>query len=204
MKVLCVFLVLVIAFPASYAHAHTTIEVGPYEIEAGWGTEPPIEGLRNTVVYSVTETGEVEGVRKGVVGAFSNASVTLIFGGIEKQAEILNDPRAGAYYTKIIPSSAGSYHVGISGHIGDVAVNEVIPIEDVLRTAALDFPPRSSSGDADLAALRNALAAVQRDLDARGEPEEARGGIAYDIALFGAALGVAGTVLAVTAMIKKR
>ena len=26
--------------------AHTTVEVGPYEIEAGWGTEPPVVGLR--------------------------------------------------------------------------------------------------------------------------------------------------------------
>ena len=29
------------------SYAHTTVEVGSLEIEAGWGIEPPVVGIRN-------------------------------------------------------------------------------------------------------------------------------------------------------------
>ena len=34
----------------SQAFAHTTVEVEPYEIEVGWGIEPPVVGFRNDFV----------------------------------------------------------------------------------------------------------------------------------------------------------
>jgi len=33
---------IVLGFGFSLAYAHTTIEVGPYEIEVGWQDEPPV------------------------------------------------------------------------------------------------------------------------------------------------------------------
>ena len=42
----------------SSAYAHTTIHVDKYEIEAGWGEEPPVVGLSNTIVVEVAESGE--------------------------------------------------------------------------------------------------------------------------------------------------
>ena len=38
------------------SYAHTTVEVGPYEIEAGWGIEPPVVGIRNDLVFKITKT----------------------------------------------------------------------------------------------------------------------------------------------------
>ena len=29
--------------------AHTTVEVGEYKIEVGWGIEPPVVGIRNDI-----------------------------------------------------------------------------------------------------------------------------------------------------------
>ena len=46
--------------------AHTTVHVEQYEIEAGWGIEPPVVGIRNDIVLKFTEAGETEGTRKGV------------------------------------------------------------------------------------------------------------------------------------------
>lgn len=200
-KAVFTVLAIIVAMPASSAFAHTTIEVGPYEIEAGWGTEPSIVGLRNTVVYSITES---EGsVNRGVTSALSNVDVTLKFGGVEEPADILNDPRPGSYYTKIIPSRVGSYSVGMVGQINGVDIDVVIPIEDVNSAAALNFPPSADSGDsADIASLRNAISAMQRDLDSSQTPVNSES--AYDIALFGAAFGIAGTILAVIAMSKRK
>ena len=41
--------------------AHTTVHVDPYEIEAGWGIEPPVVGIRNDIVFKIIESGENEG-----------------------------------------------------------------------------------------------------------------------------------------------
>ncbi len=193
---------LVIGVPM--ASAHTTVEVDPYEIEVGWGIEPPIEGMRNTVVYSVTESGGSEGVRRGVAASFSGIEVTLKFGGVERAAEILNDPKPGHYYTKIIPTRAGSYSVHLEGNIGETPVDTPIRIEDVERTAALDFPPREASGNADIDALRSTVSAMQREIASGGAAAPTSDPVAYDIALFGAAFGVAGIALATMALIKRR
>ena len=42
----------------SSAYAHTTVYVEQYEIEAGWGEEPPVVNLPNKVVVEVAISGE--------------------------------------------------------------------------------------------------------------------------------------------------
>ena len=37
----------------SSAFAHTTINIEQYEIEAGWGDEPPVVNLPNKIVIEV-------------------------------------------------------------------------------------------------------------------------------------------------------
>ena len=54
----------------SAAYAHTTIHIDKYEIEAGWGEEPPVVGLANTIVVEVAVSGEIEGLRTGDNSAF--------------------------------------------------------------------------------------------------------------------------------------
>ena len=46
----------------SPSFAHTTVEVIPYEIEVGWGIEPPVVGFRNAFVFDISEPGENPGV----------------------------------------------------------------------------------------------------------------------------------------------
>ena len=41
---------LLISFGAvTQSYAHTTVEVEQYKIEAGWGIEPPVVGIRNNL-----------------------------------------------------------------------------------------------------------------------------------------------------------
>ena len=55
---------------ASSAFAHTTVHVEQYEIEVGWGIEPPIIGYRNDFVFEISELGENPGVKVGIKKCF--------------------------------------------------------------------------------------------------------------------------------------
>merc|ERR1712000_791558 len=61
-----------LGFSFSFAYAHTTVEVGPYEIEVGWQDEPPVVGILNAITIDISEPGDVEGVSMGVNNAFKN------------------------------------------------------------------------------------------------------------------------------------
>ena len=206
------------------ASAHTTVEVGAYEIEAGWGTEPPVVGIRNTLVFEVREPGEREGVSTGVRDAFRDMHATVRFGGAAKEIGVNSAPSPGHYYANIIPTRTGSYSVQFEGEIGGMPVDVEVPVEDVETTAVLDFPPRTGAagsssggdpgGDAVWAAIRQlqagaggpGIAGVGGSGGAAAAPASARGGdpVAYDYAVVALSLGAAGVVLGAVAMARRR
>ena len=168
--------------------AHTTVHVEQYEIEAGWSVEPPVVGIRNEFMIKVIERGEKEGTFTGITSAFKDVDVTAMFGGATKKIEINSDPRPGYYFSPVIPTKTGTYQIELKGEIRGVPVDIKIPIEDVEPTAVLDFPPTSSEGTADIAALKNAISSLQQDVSKlkSGETEvTSDGGAAYDFAIFG-------------------
>ena len=67
----------VFGFGFTFAYAHTTVQVDPYEIEAGWQDEPPVVGILNAITFDVREPGDVEGVSSGVLNAVSYTHLTL-------------------------------------------------------------------------------------------------------------------------------
>jgi len=189
------------------SYAHTTVEVGPYEIEAGWGIEPPVVGIRNDLVFKITEAGETEGTRKGVTSVFKNIDATVMFGGASKKIDINSDPRPGHYFSPIIPTKTGSYLVEFKGEIRGVSIDVKIPVEDVEPTAVLDFPPSSSAGDIDIAALKNAIASLQQDVSKLNSGETSiptNGGESYDFAIFGLSIASAAIILAIISLIKRK
>ena len=187
--------------------AHTTVEVGPYEIEAGWGIEPPVVGIRNDLVFKITESGETEGTRKGVTSVFKSTDATVMYGGASKKIDINSDPRPGYYFSPIIPTKTGSYLVEFKGEIRGVSIDVKIPVEDVEPTAVLDFPPSSSGGDTDIAALKNAISSLQQDVSKLNSGETkvpSNGGEAYDFAIFGLSIAAAAIILAIISLIKRK
>jgi len=195
----------------STAYAHTTVNVGEYEIEVGWDIEPPVVGFRNDFVIEISIPGEVEGVKSGVKNAFLNLDATAKYGGITKQLDINSDTRPGHYFSPIIPTKTGSISIVLSGEIDGTPIDVEIPAEDIETTAVLDFPPRTGSSDVDSASLKNALSALQQDvsslkskLSGVDEKSNLNAGPAYDIAVFGLSLGAAGVILAIIAMIKRK
>ena len=187
--------------------AHTTVHVEQYEIEAGWGVEPPIVGIRNNIVFKVIERGENEGAYTGITSVFKDVDATVIFGGATKKIDINSDPRPGYYFSPIIPTKTGTYTVELKGDLRGTTVDVKIPIEDVEPTAILDFPPSSSEGDTDVAALKNAISSLQQDVSKLKSGETnvpSNGGAAYDFAIFGLSIAAAAIILAIIALVKRK
>ena len=187
------------------SYAHTTVEVEQYKIEAGWGIEPPVVGIRNDVVFKITESGETEGTYRGITSAFQNLEATVMYGGASKNMDINSDPKPGYYFSSIIPTKTGSYLVDLQGQIRGVVVVIQIPIEDVESTSVLDFPPTSSEGSADVSALKNAISSLQQDMSKLKSGEtttSSNGGAAYDFAIFGLSIAAAAIILAIISLVK--
>jgi len=156
---------IVLGFSFTFAYAHTTIQVDPYEIEVGWQDEPPVVGILNAITIDVREPGSVEGVSTGITNAFKKLEASVVSGGASKVLDVNTDPRPGHYYAKIIPTKTGSLQLKLKGEINGVQIDTVIPIEDVESTSVLDFPPTSSSSSGqEVTALKNAVTSLQKDI----------------------------------------
>ncbi|HJJ26182.1 MAG: hypothetical protein O2834_07030 [Crenarchaeota archaeon] len=188
------------------SYAHTTVEVEQYKIEVGWSIEPPIVGIRNDIVFKITESGETEGTYRGITSAFENLEATVMYGGASKNIDINSDPKPGYYFSSIIPTKTGSYLADLQGEIRGVTIDIQIPIEDVENTSVLDFPPTSSEGDTDVSALKNTISSLQQDVSKlkSGETSTSNGGAAYDFAIFGLSIAAAAIILAIIALIKRK
>jgi hypothetical protein len=187
--------------------AHTTVHVEQYEIEAGWAIEPPVVGIRNDIVLKVIEREGEEGKFTGITSVFKEVDATVMFGGASKKIDVNSDPRPGYYFSPIIPTKTGTYQVELKGEIRGTPIDIKIPVEDVEPTAVLDFPPSSSEGSGDVAALKNAISSLQQDISKlkSGESDVTYdGGAAYDFAIFGLSIAAAAIILAIIALIKRK
>lgn len=187
--------------------AHTTVHVEEYSIEVGWGIEPPVVGIRNDLVFKITESGENEGTYSGVTSVFKDIDATVMFGGISKKIDINLDPRPGYYFSPIIPTKTGTYMVELKGELRGISIDIKIPVEDIESTAVLDFPPTNSEGTADVTALKNAISSLQQDVSKLKSGEtyvSSNGGAAYDFAIFGLSIAAAAIILAIIALIKRK
>ena len=199
-----VTLLLLIGMTA-HSFAHTTVNVGLYDIEAGWGIEPPIVGIRNDIVLKITKPGESEGSYTGITSAFKNLNAKAMFGGVTKKLDISSDPKPGYYFSPIIPTKIGSYFIDLKGKISGTTINIQIPVEDVETTTVLNFPP-SDEESANISSLKNAISSIQHDVSKLKSGEtfvSSDDGVAYDFAIFGLAIAVAAIILAIIALLKK-
>ena len=203
------FVLLLSAGTFSQAFAHVTVDVEPYQIEVGWGEEPPVVGFRNHFVFEITEPGDNPGVTVGVINAFKNLEATAKFGGVTKTLDINSDPRPGHYFSNVIPTKTGTYSIVLKGEINGIPVDLDIEIEDAESTAILDFPPTSgSSSNQDVSTLKTAVSSLQQEISSiksgSGIEVKSDGGQAYDFAVLGLSIAGAAIVLAVISIVKRK
>lgn len=205
-----VFIVFILGFGFYSAYAHTAITAEQYDIEVGWKEEPPLVGIQNALTFEFSQD-DGNGVKTPVTNSFKDLEATVKSGSLTKTLEILSDAKPGHYYAKIIPTKTGSLIIELKGTLNGVPVNQEIKIEDVESTDILAFPPSGSSSGQDMGALKSATASLQKDVtEIKSQIGNTAGGAgidlskAYDFGVFGLALGAAGVILAVIAMVKRK
>jgi hypothetical protein len=94
-------LALVAAPPAS---AHVVRTIGPYSVEMGWGSEPPVAGFENFV--EVTVTSDPGGP---VADLGPDAAVAVTFGDAQKAVPLLPTEEPGEFHATLVPTRPGTY-----------------------------------------------------------------------------------------------
>ena len=204
------FIIFLLGFGFYSAYAHTAITVEQYEIDIGWKDEPPLVGIQNAITFEFNQD-DGNGIKTPVTNSFKDLEASVKSGSITKTLDIQSDAKPGNYYAKIIPTKTGSLSVELKGTLNGVPVNQEIQIEDVESIDVLAFPPSGYSSGQDVSALKNAMSSLQKDVI---EIKSKVGNVAditnidlskaYDFGVFGLALGAAGVILAIIAMVKRK
>lgn len=192
--------------------AHTEINIEDYVVDIGWGDEPPVVGFRNFIVIEIIQ--DQDGKTIGVSDAFQDLEAFARSGGVSKELDIIEDSEPGVYHANIIPTKVGTIVIQLRGEIAGTIIDIQVPIEDVEGTAILDFPPTtgSSSSDQDIVSMKNAMNSFQSDIS---EIKSKISGInlnsnqfdsesAFNFGVIGMATGIAGTILAIFSVIKRK
>jgi hypothetical protein len=171
------------------AAAHETRMVGPYTFIVGWVNEPAVVGQSNGLDLTVTETAG----DKAVEGLEKTLTAEVITGGGAKTRSLELAPdgdQPGHYTSGFVPTRVGDYTFHISGMTGTTKIDEKFesgpnrfdPVTDIV---GLEFPDQVPS-NGDLA---------QQVADSNGK---------LTIAIALGALGTAGLVVAVVALMRSR
>ena len=82
MFALCLAALMLLTFGVGIASAHTTVKSGPYAIEIGWVSEPPIIGQMNAIVVNVSNLSS-SGASTPSQDSVLDLVVTISYGGPE-------------------------------------------------------------------------------------------------------------------------
>jgi len=137
-----VIAIVVLLFSFQIASAHTTIQVGKYNVEVGWVDEPPIVGQRNAIVVNVEDPASSD-----TVVDVSKLVVTVSYGGQTKQLTLqpLSEDTTNQYIAPILPTTPGTYTVLLTGKVGDADANASVEPEEVEAADTLTFPNVAAS-----------------------------------------------------------
>jgi len=120
------------------ALAHTTVTAGPYDIEIGWVSEPPIVGQMNAIVVNISDHDSGKASEADVSGL----TVAVSYGGQSKVLTLqpLGEDTPGQYVAPILPTVAGKYTVDVTGKLVDTDVKVEVQPEEVQPAEAVQFP----------------------------------------------------------------
>ncbi len=136
---------LAILIAAAPAGAHVTEKAGPYEVELGWGNEPPLTGLDNYVSVGVADAaGAPVAVPPGAL------SVEVTYGSATANLPLQPEEEPGELRAALVPTRPGTYAFRVSGTVGgrtlDVSARcSESTFECVGESAEAEFPARDPS-----------------------------------------------------------
>jgi len=145
-KIVLLFLfILILPFSITVqVSAHQTVTVGPYDVEIGWSSEPPIIGQMNAIIMNLSTS---DGTAKSITDSISNLTLTVSYGGQTKTLTLqpLGEDTPGQYIAPILPTIPGLYTVDLNGMLGTTAIKVEVQPEEVQSGEAVQFPQVNTS-----------------------------------------------------------
>lgn len=208
------------------ASAHLTRVFGNYIVQVGWHAEPPLTGEMNNVEVTVVKGSHLDNGNP-VINAMANVQTSIKFGTVTKPLDFLpSNTVNGQYLAVVTPTKTGLYSLVISGTIEGQDVTSEIPLDEVLSSDTLNFPPTSgSTSDTGLQDISSKLGTIISQLtndinDAKNSADVAAKGYAdvsksfsdvkdttdrlYMISMTGIGIGISGVVIAVIAITRNK
>jgi hypothetical protein len=201
------------------ASAHITKVFGNYLVTVGWQNEPTYSGLLNAPIVEVKK-GSGDSA-KPVINALANMQISIKYGSVTKQLDFVPDSTTdGQYVSPLIPTKVGSYSLVMKGTIENQSIDIEIPLDDVASIDTLNFPPSSSADTSNIGQVGTIINQLISDIeDAKNSANSAAQSVAnvgksfqevkdttdrlYMISMAGIGIGVAGIVIAVSAISRK-
>ncbi len=147
--------VLGVGLSAQPVRAHTTVEVGDYEIEVGWANEPPVVGQANQIVIDIQPKAGSDAPEADI----ESLNFTISQGDVSEALAVVSaGEAAGEYEADFTPSRAGQYTVRVQGTLNGQAVDVAIDPEPVEPGAVAI--PSVQLGEAQNAGVFPLIAAV--------------------------------------------
>lgn len=186
--VLAAALGMLLTYGVAPAPAHVTEESGAFEVELGWGVEPPQAGAENFVEVSVSDShGAAVAVPAGAL------AVEVVYGATAVTLPLVPTPEPGTLEARITPTRPGTYTVNVSGSVDGRSLDagatcSESTFECVGTSAATEFPVKDPSAGE----LAQRLSSEAARVEAAGEKADSARTLAIvALALAAAALAVA-------------
>ncbi|HEX5712186.1 MAG TPA: hypothetical protein VFX85_02605 [Solirubrobacterales bacterium] len=109
---LAAVLIALLTFGAGPAAAHVTEGAGAFEVELGWGEEPPRLGAENFVEVNVADAAG-----RPVAVPSEALSVEVVYGSAATTLPLVPTGEPGALEARVTPTRPGTYSFHVSGSI---------------------------------------------------------------------------------------
>jgi hypothetical protein len=203
--------VALVALPAAPALAHAELDVGPYSVAIGFGTEPAYVGFPNSLEVIVHERASGSAVETAADTLksevrFGNQTKALA---LEPNFDEDSGGSPGDYRAAFIPTTPGNYTFHISGTIGSTNVDETVissptTFVSVTDPASVQFPAQVPSATELSQKIDRVVPRVQAQAVAAASGAKNNASSAKTVGIIGLVVGAIGVVVGAVALMRTR
>ena len=122
------------------AYAHITKMFGNIQVEVGWSNEPPLVGLLNNAIVQVNQTSGKNTQMPIINALANMDIAVKYGGVTKPLDFVPSEETEGMYNGQMIPTRPGTYSLVLNGTIQNQKINAEIPLDLVESTQKLNFP----------------------------------------------------------------